>query len=320
MTILARLSGPLRRLLTQPTGELTRMQRSARWLIELVRHCGRELLHDRAAEMAAALTYRTIFSLVPTFVLLLLVFNAFGGFKEHGMELQNEVYSWLGLSSLQIPSTSAGAASQPVAAADSTLVGSSPEEQDLKASFDTLVSALTSRTSNVSFGKIGVVGLALLIWAALALVVTVERSFNRIYDCATGRSWHLRIPIYWAIITLGPVLLFVSIYLTGKLVALVSTIAFIGPVLAWFSGFTALLASWLLLFLLYVLMPNTTVRLRPALIGSFVTAVLYELGKWGVRALRFEGGAVCQALWLTGPGAAVPFLGLRHLADRALRP
>jgi membrane protein len=44
---------------------------------------------------------------------------------------------------------------------------------------------------------------------------------------------------------------------------------------------TSLAASWLLFFLLYRLVPNTRVRIRPALVGSLVAAVLWELGKWG---------------------------------------
>ena len=58
----------LKRVINSPVGELTRAQRALRFWIDLAWHCARALRHDRAGEMAAALTYRTIFSLIPLLV------------------------------------------------------------------------------------------------------------------------------------------------------------------------------------------------------------------------------------------------------------
>ena len=67
-----------RRWIRQPTDELKGAQWSLRYMIDLVRHCARELARDRAEEMAAALSYRTIFALVPLFVLALVMFRVVG--------------------------------------------------------------------------------------------------------------------------------------------------------------------------------------------------------------------------------------------------
>lgn len=279
MAIVTQITTYLRRLVTQPIGELNRAQRTLRFTVDLSRHCARQLGRDHATQMAAALTYRTIFSLVPIAVLMLLVFRSFGGFEQVSLDLQDRIYSYLGLSSIALPADGLNATPTPDAS-----------KEELRASIQKIMTDLTQQASEISVGSIGAVGLAVLIWAALALLVTVERSFNQIYNCPTGRSWHLRIPIYWAVITLGPVLLFVSLYVAEALVERVNEWVSIGglstvlsSVMAWLSRSTALLASWLLLFLLYVLMPTTRVRIRPALIGSLTAAILWELGKVGFK-------------------------------------
>ncbi len=299
MKMLIRLTTYLRRLISQPSDELNHAQRALRFAVDLSRHCARQLGRNHATQMAAALTYRTIFGLVPMAVLMLLVFRAFGGFEQVSSDLQDRVYEHLGLSSLTL-ATSAETENQVTADATSSQneaqepplsSGQSQEDTDrqLRAGIDKIMADLTERASRVSVGSIGVVGLAILIWAALALLITVERSFNQIYNCPAGRPWHLRVPVYWAVITLGPVLLFVSLYVAQQMVGYVQHQAVVWgmPVLSGvvgrLSGIAALGASFLLLFLLYVLMPNTRVRRRPALVGALVAAAFWEWGKWGFK-------------------------------------
>ena len=66
MGFFERIAANLRRLAQEPIdAELTRAQRMLRFAVDLARHGGRQLQKDRAMDMAAALTYYTIFSLVP---------------------------------------------------------------------------------------------------------------------------------------------------------------------------------------------------------------------------------------------------------------
>ena len=232
--------------------------------------------------MAAALTYRTIFSLVPILVLSLVVFNAFGGFATVGDDLQQRAYSYLGLdlvTSAPAPDLIDG---QP------TYTVQTPEQfqktqtaQNVKAQVDTVINALADRVQNVSFTSIGVVGLALLIWAALRLVVSTEDCFNHVYHAPKGRRWHLRITIYWAVLTLGPVLLALSVYITTRLLNAATSVAVVGWVAGVLAPLASLAVTWLLLILLYLLLPNARVKVRPAIAGAFVGAVLWELSKLG---------------------------------------
>lgn len=300
--------GSIRRLLTQPLGELNRWQLTARYAIGIARYGANELKEDRANQMAAALTYRTIFSMVPLSVLALLVFNAFGGFQSVGGDLQETIYDYLGLNAIELreeQEQSEAGETLESAPRDEAPLGmdvtpahpekteggkdadpNTPDEEQTKARVDQLLSDLQEQVASVDFKSIGLVGLGLLIWAGLSLVVSLETSFNRIYNAPSGRAWHLRITIYWAVITLGPVLVALSFFLTSQLLENASSVDTFG-LLGWVMGLLAPLAStaatWLLLLLIYKLLPNAKVQLRAALIGALVAAILWEASKWGFR-------------------------------------
>lgn len=298
-----------RRWFTQPLGELNRWQLTARYAVGIARYGANELREDRASQMAAALTYRTIFSMIPLFVLSLLVFNAFGGFQTVGGDLQTKIYDYLGLNAIELretqeqseqgesppappPKEEAPLGVEPAPADPETVEGGAdadpetPDEEQTKARVDQLLADLQQQVASVNFTSIGMVGLGLLIWAGLSLVVSLETGFNRIYNAPAGRPWHLRITIYWAVITLGPVLVALSFYLTSKLLDTASSLDAFG-LLSWVVNMLTPLAStaatWLLLLMMYMLLPNVKVQFRAALIGALVAAVLWEASKWGFR-------------------------------------
>ncbi len=277
MSLLNQTTSALRRWLTQPASELSRTQRTLRWTFDLFRHCARELYYDRATEMAAALTYRTIFSLIPVLVMALLVFNALGGFRSFGDEVQTKLYEYLGIAQIAVPQQSKPQGNEHIVITDDD-VSAAELAAEQKLRVDQFINQLTDKVSQISITSIGTVGMIVLIWAALALVITVEDTFNRIYDCPVGRSWRLRIPVYWAVLTLGPVLFGGSLWLSSFILGLAAKLG-----MGWFVGqvtqLGALALSWILLYLLYTLMPNTYVARRPAMIGALVAAILYEQGK-----------------------------------------
>ena len=84
----------LRRELTSPEGELGRGQRAVKYSIELGRHCAGELRHDKAGQMAAALTYHTLFSMLPTMVLILVSLKAFVS-EQDREQFKEEAITWV---------------------------------------------------------------------------------------------------------------------------------------------------------------------------------------------------------------------------------
>lgn len=283
----------LRRIMALSTEEATRWQRFVKFAVNLARHCAGQLRKDNAPQMAAALTYHTIFGLVPLLVLALIVFRAFGGFENLGDDIENRIYDYLGISPIAVEAVEPDAAPDPDTSPDpdpaaAPDVEPSPEEVAEARGVREIISELEQRIGEVSFAGIGMAGLAVLIWAAIGLLVTIEGAFNRIFVADRGRSWAVRVPIYWAVITLGPVLAGLSLWMTGQVIGWIGELdvyvpRFVQWVLDGVSRGVALAATWLLLTLLYVLLPNTTVNIRPALIGALVAAVGWELAKWGFQ-------------------------------------
>lgn len=249
-------------LLAQPRDQMNRAQRWLRYAIDLTRYAGRTLARDRATQMAAALTYRTIFSLVPTVILALLLVKSLVNVNELKQTMTQKTFEIL-----KLDQVAQGGAEQ---AASET-----------RGVIENIISTTVEMADKLSFQNVGGVGLLLLLWAALAIAVTVEQCFNQIYRAPSGRRWHHKIMLYWSILTLGPMMIALSVYMATGFAAKAHDMAGIGGVVAFLGRFAGFLVTWLLFLLLYKFMPNAAVRLRPALIGALAAAVLWKLAQWG---------------------------------------
>ncbi|MGB0767075.1 MAG: YihY/virulence factor BrkB family protein, partial [Phycisphaeraceae bacterium] len=261
--------------------------------------------------MAAALTYRTIFGLIPMIVMALIVFKAFGGFDDSQQGLTKLVYTVLEIdidteapsdadaSSADVEIDGTAGASNPArswlgrqidfmngATPDATDQAAAEEARanaEMKRKIDEVIGGLARNATSIRIGSIGVVGMLVLIWAAVGLIVTVEKTFNIIFRAPQGRPWHVRIPIYWAIITLGPVLIWASFYLSTRLADAVEGVYALDWLLGLLNQFTALIVTWLLFVLIFKLMPNARVAIKPALAGALVSALAWETMKVALR-------------------------------------
>lgn len=326
---LKKLEHELKVTLTKPGAQLTRGQRTIQLSVDLARHARRLLSENSATTMAAALTYRTMFGLVPMIVMALIVFRAFGGFADSQEGLTDLVYDLLELefdaaaaagldaetdadSNLTLD-TQASPSSEATEGDESVIPGASVSTQswlseqanlvladeetpadneareraianaEMRQRIDDLVSGVAEGATTISIGSIGVVGMLLLIWAAVGLIVTVEKTFNVIFRAPQGRPWHVRIPIYWAIITLGPVLIWGSFYISTQFADAIKGVWALDWLLGLLNQFTALAVTWLLFVLLFKLMPNAQVAIKPALAGALVSALAWELMKAALR-------------------------------------
>ena len=305
------LEHELKVTLTKPGAQLTRGQQFIQLSLDLACHARRQLRENSAATMAAALTYRTIFGLVPMIVMALIVFRAFGGFADSKDGLTNLVYDYLQLNidvaaevdpQNDVEPTDAVESEEDADAPRSWLgaqidfvmgeeYSQSKEDEleradanaEMRRRIDEIVGGLAEGATSISFKSIGAAGMLLLIWAAVGLIVTVEKTFNVIFKAPTGRAWHVRIPIYWAMITLGPVLIWASFYISTQLVDAVEHLPAVSTLMGIVNHFTALLVTWLLFVLLFKLMPNAQVSIRPAMAGAMVSAIAWEVMKAALR-------------------------------------
>ena len=248
------VSSWLRRVLTRPQDELTLWQTRTRMGYNIARFGTRQLRQDRAGQMAAALSFRTLFGLLPVLVVTTLLIRAVAG-KDSFLQYAQKLVEGLNLDDVSISSAASA--------------GSGQSQQDLGAwLFGMIQSALDLNLTALTW-----VGIVVVIYAALSLMVTIEKSFNQICRAPGGRSWTRRIPAYWLVLTLSPVLLISTLYVEGQLgVALTSTTSD-SPGWVQLSRFVwDFFINSLVIFLAFKLIPNTHMRIRATIIGAMVTS------------------------------------------------
>jgi len=298
-----------RRALTQPSGELTRWQKAIRYSAELGRHCAGELRHDKAGQMAAALTYHTLFSLLPTLVLILVSLKAFVSeadreqFKDQAVQFvvdalqgetdqpTNEAGQAIALEQGAAPAED-GATEEEIALAEARRSEFLTVRSKLDETFQTVLNQL----EKINFASIGVVGVLVFLYGATGLLGTIEKSFNTIFGVAYGRSIYVRFPLYFTTLVLGPIVLLAGQYLQNQFIGLLDAS---GAWTDWMVGPAVVLAPlvtmWIVLYLIYVLMPNTNVAKKGALIGSLVASIGLVLVREAFRL--YVGHAAITSLY-----------------------
>ncbi len=124
------------------------------------------------------------------------------------------------------------------------------------------------------------VGFAMLIVTALLMMRTIDSSFNKIWRVKSDKSLVRTLLVYWAVLTLGPILLGSSLLLTSylKSLPLVSDVV---------NDNSRLLTVWLPFFMagiafsvMYYVIPNRKIPFYHALIAGAITAIFFELAKF----------------------------------------
>lgn len=162
--------------------------------------------------------------------------------------------------------------------------------------------------------KATVIGILILVGSAVALMLSIEDAFNRIWRVPLPRKAAARLVMYWTALTLGPLLLVVVLTVSSYVFAL----PWLEQADAQFSlkahvlGWLPFLLQWIALTGAYVLIPNCRVRVHHALIGGLLTALLFEAAKHGFAAYVTNGESYQQ---IYGALAVVPiFIFWTYLA------
>lgn len=139
---------------------------------------------------------------------------------------------------------------------------------------------------NMNVGVLGSVGLILLLYTVVSLIQKVESSFNFIWHVTRLRSFTQRLSGYLSVVMVGPLLIVTALGITASVAsaALVRELIAIEPFGILFYSLGKLLPYFLVIGAFsatYLIIPNTAVKLRSALIGGVVAGVLWESVGWG---------------------------------------
>jgi membrane protein len=273
----------IEKILTSPTESLGRASRLLVWQVKLWLYCARHLKENKAQQQAAALAYKTIFGIVPLAIVTVMIFHWFSADQVVGKGVKGFIYGQLNLETIRIPADVSARVGDPnvvSASADSNTSGPTILLTDY---LDQIVGGFFT---GMDTGKITLFGAVLVIWAAVTLLNTVERAFNDIWHVDRPRPFLNRVVNHWAILTLGPLLLGLGIYLAMQTAAQYAQSQLVGEI---HRTMGAALSRWIFsygvgvvaFFLLYLLLPHTKVRIGPALWGAAVAALAWSLVKWG---------------------------------------
>jgi len=235
--------------------------------VRFIRYLIQQFVANQGILNASALTYTTLFAVVPLMTVSYSMLAAVPSFQGLGEQLQGWVFENF------VPATGAVI-------------------QDYLSSFTTQARTLTG------------VGVALLAVTSIMMMKNIEAAFNRIWRVGKPRKGMSSFLLYWAVLSLGPVLMGLGIAVSSYIASLPfisSATDMVGR--AGMLSLLPVLLSATVFTLLYAAVPNCRVPLRNALIGGVVVALLFETAKRGF-ALFVTSSPSYQLIY--GAFAAVP--------------
>ncbi|MGH8032657.1 MAG: YihY family inner membrane protein [Luteimonas sp.] len=220
-----------------------------------LRFLSRRFLDDRLFESAGALSFTTVFALVPLSMVVFGVLSAFPVFNRWSDKLSDYVFSNF------VPSSARA-----------------------------IEGVLRQFSQNT--GQLTAVGVIALVVSLLITLVSVEATFNKIWRVQTARPKFSRFLVYWTVLTLGALVAAASLALSTRLFALEifrtqsgrwleAALLWLVPMLIELVAFTAI----------YRVVPHRIVQWRHALVGALLAVVLTELVKWGIGVYLGSFGA-----------------------------
>jgi membrane protein len=140
--------------------------------------------------------------------------------------------------------------------------------------------------NKMSAGALGSVGLVTLFITVLSLMGTIEEAFNYIWRVKSPRKLARRFSDYLSALLVGPVLVFAAVTITATLqnnaiVQSLLSLQALGAVVLFLLRLVPYLTLWGAFTFVYMFIPNTRVRLRSALVGGLVAAILWQTVGWG---------------------------------------
>jgi membrane protein len=300
MKLLARLIQILSGVQTGAEQEISRLEQFAHFCVL----AGKSFVRNRCPVRAAALSYASLLALIPMLAVAISVtssmlkdqgeqeiFSAIDKFiaslmppataktDRHGVALN------LNPLSIMVTPTNAVVSKMPVNSITNTFFAA--ETTNTAASDTPAVSVSVQKTAaksihdfvqNTRSATLGVVGMLVLLFVAIQMLVNIEETFNDIWGVTRGRTWLSRIILYWATLTLGPLLLAGALALAGSPHFQATKGAVSSTMIGNFIfDLLPLVLLWLLFALIYQLVPNTKIHFGAALIGGIVGGSLWHL-------------------------------------------
>ena len=229
--------------------DLTRFKRAFHSVIKIGVMVVRDFIENLVKLQAMALAFKTLLSLAPLLAVIFSILKAFG--------VHNRM--------------------EPALAEALGPLGEKGQE---------ITAHLIGFVDKMKAGALGSVGLVTLFITVLSLIGTIEQAFNHIWRVRSPRKLTRKFSDYLSVILVGPVLVFAALTITATLqsntfVQKLMSLEPFGTVILGLLRLVPYLTLWGAFTFVYFFVPNTRVKLRSALIGGVVAALLWQTAGWG---------------------------------------
>jgi len=236
-------------VLEQELGDLSASKRFLHSSLKIGVMVARDFIQSLVKLQAMALAFKTLLSLAP---LLAVIFSILKGFGVHNRM-------------------------EPALAEALAPLGDKGRE---------ITAYLIGFVDKMSAGALGAVGLVTLFITVLSLMGSIEEAFNYIWRVKSPRKLARRFSDYLSAILVGPVLVFAAVTITATLqtnavVKSLLSLQALGTVLLALLRLVPYLTLWGAFTFVYIFIPNTRVKVRSALIGGLIAAILWQSVGWG---------------------------------------
>lgn len=244
----------------------------------------RRFVDDRCSQKASALTYYSLLSLVPVLAMVFGIAKGFGLQKlieRHLMEMAEKA-NW------------------------------QPEFVDRLLGFSNAL------LENAKGGLIAGAGVVLVFWTVISIMGHIEDFFNEIWEVKKSRTLRRKFSDYLSVMILAPILIIISgsasVLMATQIKGIVQKVSLLGvfaPMITVLLQLLPYASIWILLTGLYLLMPNTKVPPKSAILAGVITGTIYQIVQW--IYIKFQIGASSYGA-IYGSFAALPlFLGWLQL-------
>jgi len=236
-------------VLDSELSELTRFKWLVHSALKIAVMVGRDFFQNLVKLQAMALAFKTLLSIAPLLAVVFSILKAFG--------VHNRM--------------------EPALAEALAPLGEKGQE---------ITAHLIGFVDKMSAGALGSIGFVTLFITVVSLMATIEESFNRIWRVTAPRKLARRFSDYLSAILVGPVLVFAAVTITATLQNNAIVHAFLslqalGTVILVLLRLVPYLTLWGAFTFVYVFIPNTRVKIRSALVGGLVAALLWQTVGWG---------------------------------------
>lgn len=206
----------------------------------------RSFLNHDIQSQSCAMTYRTLLAIVPALALFFAIGRGFGLQKA----LTDELYRIF------------------------------PAQQQAVSYAMNFVDSYLSQSSEGLFLGVGIV---FLLWTMISLLGNVEDTFNLIWGVKQGRSLGRKITDYTAMLLILPILMIcaggITLVLSSTLQAMLH-FEFLSPLVSWILEGASWVLTWLFFAALYILIPNTKVKFKNALVAGVFAGTGFLVLQW----------------------------------------